>query len=324
MPHHVYAVKHKNIQIKQASRSGGVFTALSDTILLNGGVIYGCKMRDPIHAIHSRAENAQERDAFHGSKYIQSDMQNSFFQIQFDLIQKKQVLVSGTPCQINALYKFLKMTNTDTVRLFTVDIVCHGVPSPAIWRDYIQWNENKEHEPVLSVDFRDKSFGWNTHLETLIYASKKKTSDVYTRMFYGHNMLRPSCSTCPFTSTERVSDITIGDFWGINEVFPDFDDNQGVSLVLINTERGKKLFDASSQSLDCRETTIGQCIQPPLEKPFPMPNTRNQFWTMYKCKTFNVMMRAYGGNNFRSKSEKKWRSLKLAVKKIVRSIKVVW
>lgn len=323
MPHHVYAVKHNNIQIRQASRSGGVFTALSDTILRNGGVVYGCKMKDPIHAVHSRAENSQERDEFHGSKYIQSDLENSFSKIRFDLIQKKQVLVSGTPCQINALKKFLKVTNIDTERLFTIDIVCHGVPSPAIWRDYVQWNENKAHEPVLSVDFRDKSYGWNTHLETLRYASKKKTSDVYTRMFYGHNMLRPSCSTCPFASTERISDITIADFWGINEVFPDFDDNQGVSLVLINTERGEKLFYSSSESLDCRETTIEHCIQPPLEKPFPMPDTRNQFWTMYKCKTFHVMTRTYGGNNFRSKSEKKWRNLKLAVKEIVRSIQVV-
>lgn len=318
MPHHVYAAKHNNIQIRQASRSGGVFTALSDTILRNGGVVYGCKMKDPIHAVHSRAENAQERDAFHGSKYIQSDLENSFSQIQFDLIQKKQVLVSGTPCQINALYKFLKMTNTDTERLFTVDIVCHGVPSPVIWGDYVQWNENKAHEPVLSVDFRDKSFGWNTHLETLIYASKKKTSDVYTRMFYGHNMLRPSCSTCPFTSTERISDITIADFWGINEVFPDFDDNQGVSLVLINTQKGTELFCAANKWMDFRETTIDCCMQPPLEKPFPIPDTRNEFWENYKRKNFEEIMRKYGGNNAKQKLLKKWFLAKQMVKKILR------
>lgn len=318
MLYHVYAVKHKDIGIREASRSGGIFTAVSDYILSKGGVVYGCEMKDATHAVHSRAERKIERDQFRGSKYVQSDCENIYSLIKTDLMDDRFVLVSGTPCQINAVKSYLNFKRVSTERLLLVDIVCHGVPSPAIWQDYVSWCEKNAKDDIMSVDFRDKSFGWNTHFETLKFSKFQKSNDIYTTMFYGHNILRPSCSCCPFTDTERISDITIADFWGVDKVFPDFDDNKGVSLVLVNSRKGNEIINEIKGVLHYCETQIENCMQPPLEKPFNMPEDRSEFWKDYKSKEMEYLTRKYGGNNVKRKIGKKWRRIKRYIKMALR------
>ena len=162
----VYAVKHKDEEIRAASRSGGIFTALSDLTLVNGGIVYGCVLTEDFTAVHIRAENVAERNRMRGSKYIQSRLGDTFKNVQKDLDTGKSVLFSGTSCQVAGLKQFLKKEYSN---LFCVDIVCHGVSSPLVWEKYLRWQEQKNHgKKVIKVDFRNKNqFGWRDHVETL-------------------------------------------------------------------------------------------------------------------------------------------------------------
>ena len=147
----VYAVKHKDEAIRAASRSGGIFTALSDWALLNGGVVYGCVLTDDFNAVHIRADNAEERNRMRGSKYIQSKLGDTFKNVKMDLDRGKDVLFSGTSCQVAGLKRYL---GREYVNLFCVDIVCHGVPSKKVWNAYLLWQEEKNHyAKVISADF---------------------------------------------------------------------------------------------------------------------------------------------------------------------------
>lgn len=210
----VYAVKHKNEATRAASRSGGIFTALSDQVLSIGGVIYGCVLTDDFNAVHIRADNEEDRNRMRGSKYIQSKLGNTFKSVRADLDAQKSVLFSGTSCQVAGLKKYL---GKEYDNLFCVDIVCHGVPSKKVWDAYLRWQEQKNHSKISSVDFRNKKdFGWHDHVETLYFENGKSTSSrVFKEFFYGHTVLRPSCYECPYKSVMHPGDITIADWKGI-------------------------------------------------------------------------------------------------------------
>lgn len=263
----VYAVKHKDEVTRAASRSGGIFTALSDWVLSNGGVVYGCVLTDDFNAVHIRAENAKERNRMRGSKYIQSKLGDTFKNVKVDLDIGKRVFFSGTSCQVAGLKKYLRKEYDN---LFCVDIVCHGVPSKKVWEAYISWQEQKHHAKVINVDFRNKKdFGWRDHVETLRFDNDKSVnSKVFTNLFYGHCILRPSCYECPYKSIMHPSDITIADYWGIEKAAPEFDDNKGVSLVLINNKIGIEVFNLIKKDVTWKETKIEDSIQTPLQKLF--------------------------------------------------------
>ena len=238
----VFAVKHKDESTRADSRSGGIFTALSDQVLSNGGVVYGCILTDDFNAVHIRADNAEERNRMRGSKYIQSKLGDTFKNVKADLDARRSVLFSGTSCQVAGLKKYLGKEYDD---LFCVDIVCHGVPSKKVWNAYLRWQEQKNHSKVAGVNFRNKrDFGWRDHVETLYFENGKSTSSrVFKDFFYGHTVLRPSCYECPYKSVMHPGDITIADYWGIEKAAPEFDDNKGVSLVLINNKTGDNAFE---------------------------------------------------------------------------------
>lgn len=254
----VFAVKHKDLQIRLASRSGGVFTAVSDIILTQGGIVYGCVMKDVSHAVHIRATDSKQRDQMRGSKYIQSDLGNTFSMVRTDLETGKKVLFSGTGCQVSALKKFLGKPYENLV---CMDLVCHGVPSQKVWNKYLLWLEKKHNKEAVAVDFRNKTdFGWLEHVETIILKDQdredKVNSRIFKTLFYEHNILRPSCHSCPNKSVERPGDLTIADFWGIDKAVPGFNDNQGVSLVLVNTKIGSGVFSEAAKELDIKEVTL--------------------------------------------------------------------
>lgn len=311
----VYAVKHRKSDIRKLSRSGGIFTALSDAILHENGVVYGCVLTDEFLAKHIRADSKEMRNQMRGSKYIESDLCNTFKLVKEDINSGKKVLFSGTSCQIAGLKSFI---GTETKQLICVDIICHGVPSPKIWKDYIRWQENRVKGECVGVDFRNKEFGWNTHIETLRLRKKNSEikvidSKIFTNLFYGHAILRPSCYNCPYKSIEHPGDITIADYWGIDNAAPGFNDNKGVSLVLVNNEKGIKLFDNVKDTLCYQLCEIEKSMQPPLISPFPKPANREKFWNAYRNRNFGFLVRKYGGYGVGNIPIKVWRKLKKKV-----------
>lgn len=305
----VYAVQHKDKGIRASSRSGGIFTALSDFVLENHGVVYGCVLTQDFRAVHVRADNQANRNRMRGSKYIQSSMGDTFKSVKRDLGSGRRILFSGTSCQVAGLRSYL---GKDYENLFCVDIVCHGVPSPKVWKKYLAWQEKKADAKVKSVDFRNKAdFGWRDHIETLWFENGQKVnSKVFTTLFYGHTILRPSCYECPFKSVMHPGDITIADYWGIEKAASEFDDNKGVSLALVNNDKGARVFETVKEQIKWKQTRLEDSMQPPLKAPFPEPKNRKTFWTDFEKKDFDYIAKKYGGTGVGAKIKSLLRKIK--------------
>ena len=288
-----YAVKHKDANVVDESRSGGIFTAVSDYVLSQGGVVYGCVLEDDLLAYHRRTVCKEERDRMRGSKYIQSKLGDTFNTVKKDLDNGLQVLFTGTSCQISGLKNFLK---NDYESLICIDLVCHGVPSPKIWKAFINWIEKSKRVHIVSANFRNKKkFGWEDHVETLKTVDNREIdSRVFKWMVYNHEILRPACYECKFKSISHPGDITIADYWGIEKVAPEFNDNKGTSLVLVNTDKGKRIFEAIKEDILFKETNIEDSMQPAFIAPFQCPIDRNEFWIEFENKPFVFLAKKYG------------------------------
>lgn len=289
-----YAVKHKNREIRSSSRSGGVFTALSDAVLEENGVIFGCVLTEEFLAIHVGTENDAGRNQMRGSKYIESDLRDSFKSVKEALKAEKFVLFSGTSCQIAGLKAFLGSKVDE--HLLCVDILCHGVPSPLVWKAYLNWLESTNNGRIEAVDFRNKrDYGWKSHFESIYFENAPRLdSQVFKTLFFGHHILRPGCYECPYKDVHHPGDITIADFWGIEKAVPGFSDNQGVSLVLINNDKGKKWFEAVENSLEIQKTELTNSLQPALLEPSSRPKDRKQFWRDFETGDFGMIAERYG------------------------------
>lgn len=290
----VFAVQHKDENVRAASRSGGVFTALSNYVLEQEGVVYGCVLTENFEAVHVRATSKYGRDRMRGSKYIQSRMNDTYKNVKHDLEVGRKVLFSGTSCQVAGLKGFL---GREYENLFCIDIVCHGVPSPKVWNAYLRWKEKKIQSKVKTVDFRNKKdFGWKDHIETLYFENGQTVnSKVFTTLFYGHSILRPCCYECPYKSVMHPGDIAIADYWGIEKAAPEFNDNKGVSLVLIDNEKGNDIFDTIKDQVKWKETRLEDSMQTPLIAPFPEPENRKNFWSDFENRNFDYIAKKYGG-----------------------------
>lgn len=305
----VYAVQHKSKTVRAASRSGGIFTAVSDWILTNNGVVYGCVLDESFRAVHIRAECAEDRDHMRGSKYIQSKLGDTYKNVRKDLINGRIILFTGTSCQVAGLKQYL---GKEYENLLCVDIICHGVPSPKVWSEYLHWQEGKNKAKVLKVDFRNKTdFGWRAHKETLTFENGKRvSSNVFTTLFYGHSILRPSCYECPYKSVMHPGDITIADYWGIEKAAPEFDDNKGVSLVLVNNEVGERVFEKVKKTVRWKETKLEDSMQPPLRAPFPEPENRALFWADFSNRSFDYIAKKYAGAGLINKVKRGLKKIK--------------
>ena len=303
-----YAVKHKDSTIRELSRSGGIFTALSDKVLNDGGIVYGCVLTENFEALHIRASSAKDRNRMRGSKYIQSTMGDVFRQVKGDLNNGSKVLFSGTSCQVAGLRSYLQK---EYENLICVDIVCHGVPSPLVWKKYLEWQEQKNNGKITAVEYRNKTdYGWRDHVESLWFENKRVDSRIFTTLFYGHMIVRPCCYKCPYKDVVHPGDITIADYWGIEKVAPKFDDDKGVSLVIINSDKGNDMFKVTSGDLEYCATELSSSIQTPLIGPYDAPDKREQFWSDFDKKSFNYIVKQYGGAGIKSKTSKIMRALK--------------
>lgn len=316
----VYAIKHKNYDVRMASRSGGIFTALSDKVLENGGIVYGCILTEDFMARHIRAERKEERNQMRGSKYIQSELGDIFRNVKADLEADKEVLFSGTSCQISGLKSFLRKEYN---KLLCIDIVCHGVPSAKVWKAYLEWQEMKNKGKCIEANFRNKvDYGWSAHIETLIFdvengQYKTVNSEIFKTLFYGHTILRPCCYKCPYKSVKHPGDITIADYWGIDKAAPGFSDNKGVSLVLINNDKGKGTFEIAKEMVSFQECRIEDSMQPPLIEPFSRPKQRESFWNDFLTMPFEIIAKRYGGYGIVNDMKKLLEKVKGKIKKMI-------
>ena len=288
-----YAARHKDMDEVMKSRSGAAFVAISDYILEQGGVVYGAGYKDHFRVAHKRATTKEERDEFRGSKYVQSDLTGVFSQVKQDLKNGLIVLFSGTACQTAGLKSYIG--NKLSANLYLIDIVCHGVPSPFIWRDYIAHLEKKYGSEISSVNFRDKQmYGWRAHHETFKYKSGGGKMR-YTYLFYKNIILRKSCAKCHYTNLKRPSDITLADFWGWEKTDKHFnEDNKGCSLVFCNTEKGRRLFECVRDRMNVIPAKIENCKQPNLEKPTEEHPLRDEFEKDYAQYGFYYTLKKYG------------------------------
>jgi coenzyme F420-reducing hydrogenase beta subunit len=296
----VYAAKHKDDNVRMNSSSGGMFTAISDYILDIDGVIYGAAFDENFVVRHQRAKTPEERNKFRGSKYIQSNLIGVFEDIKNEVKKGRTVLFTGTPCQNAGLRAFL---NKSYDNLYLCDIVCHGTPSPLLWKEYIGFLEKRSKSRVVNYFFRYKEVGWRGYNVYALFdngKSKLNTPDVmtYAKIFGSDLALRPACHNCKFCNFSRPSDITIGDFWGIEKCMPDFDDNIGVSLVLINSSKGQILFQRISKSVYCQESNTYDCMQHNLHSPSLKAPQRELFWQDYKDRGFEYVLKRYATDGF--------------------------
>ncbi len=290
----VYGVKHKNDKERVTSRSGAAFVALSDYILKCKGVVYGAELGKDFSVFHNRAETKEQRDKFKGSKYIQSDMKDVIQNIKEDLKNNRKVLFTGTPCQVAGVEIVIPEKYKEN--LYTCDLICHGVPSKKIFFEFLKYIEKSTGEKIKEFNFRDKKFGWEPHYETFKFEDGQELTTQYFRnLFYGHNILRPACHKCNYANTHRPADITIADFWGVDKVAPEFMDEKGVSLVIINNEKGKEIFENVKSDFDIINVTKEDCIKYTytLNNPTPRPDTREKFWEDYKKKDFSEIIEKY-------------------------------
>lgn len=265
LPLEVYAAKNKDEKIRMSSSSGGIFTQLAEKVIDNGGVVFGARFNEKWEVVHDCVENKCAIAAFRGSKYVQSRVGDNFAKVKQLLLSGRKVLFTGTPCQVAGLKKYL---GKEYDNLFTVDVVCHGVPSPKVWRIYLReiarkggknsvsWHSIHGRDALVKgISFRDKRSGWKKFSFALtlseatadgeqntVLLSSVFTENPYMNAFLSNLSLRPSCFSCIAKAGKSCSDIMLGDFWGIEDVLPGFDDDKGCSLVLVYSSKGKELL----------------------------------------------------------------------------------
>lgn len=291
------AMKHKEDCIRADSRSGGFFAELAKKVLEKQGIVYGAAFMDDLSVAHIRIDQITDIKRLQGSKYVQSRLEDNFHKVVDDLEHGKLVLFSGTPCQTDGLSKLLKKMNIGNEKLILLDIVCHGVPSPKLYRDYIDYCERTIGASAIAFNFRDKEKGWRAHVESITVLKNgfpsKIFSDHYTDLFYQHNSLRPICYQCPYTCFERSSDLTVADYWGVEKYMPDFDDDKGVSLVIAHTLKGRRWIEEIKSSFVTKELVQSQCEQPALKSPAEYGKHYSSFWDDYQKRGMQYVITKY-------------------------------
>lgn len=244
-----YAAYTNHWELRKDSSSGGIFSELAIEILKKGGVVFGAAYDPQFQIKHVCVETIEGLSRLRGAKYAQSALDGVFAQVKEALQKQREVLFSGTPCQIAGLKAFLQK---EYESLTCVDFVCHGVPSPAVWSQYVQYRSALDGDGKLptAVNMRDKESGWSRYQYSNVFRyegkrwSSRNQDNLFMRLFVGDYINRLSCEHCKAKGYHRVSDITLGDFWGIWEVRPEMDDDKGTSLVILHSDKGRALFDA--------------------------------------------------------------------------------
>lgn len=292
-----FACINKNEIERMSSSSGGIFTILARQILNQGGVVFGVGFDENFEVAHMAIEKEEEIEKLQGSKYVQSRIGDSYQQAKKYLNEGRKVLFTGTPCQIGGLLAYL---GKDYDNLYTQDIICHGVPSPGVWKKYLQYRECEANSKVAHIKFREKDKKWKPYFMHIKFENGEEYrqtmyKDPMFRMFFMHWCLRPACHACVFKDKLRLSDITLADFWGVKNVAPDMHDNKGTSLVLAHSEKGRALIEQIKDFMVCKEVDFEQAIKknPSIQRSSRPSFRRKGFIKAYQKIPFEKVVKRY-------------------------------
>ena len=288
-----YACYNIDDEILLDSSSGGVFHLLAESVINNGGIVYGAKFESAYKVVHARITTVEEMAELRKSKYLQSEIRDVYTQVKQDLQDGKTVLFSGTECQIAGLKKYLVVEYDN---LYTQGIICHGVPSQYVWEKYLR--ENKIGSNAI-VNFRHKSNGWENYSvfvqDENIQINTDHSKDCYIKSFLSDCNIRPSCYDCKFKTITRYADITLADFWGVSQKHNDMNTGKGTSAVMIHSEKGKNLFDNIANNLVIKPVLYDDILKnntAGLLSAKPHKN-RNKFFNQIKAKPLKSLVKKY-------------------------------
>jgi len=329
-PEKVYACYNKDKDVRLSSSSGAVFSSLAEYVYNKQGVVYGVAMSEDCYSAEFIATtDAVGLTKLRGSKYLQAKVGNAFKSVKEDLQSGKMVLFTGTGCQINGLKNYLEK---DYDNLICVDVICHGVPSPELWRIYVKYQEEKNAGKLKGINFRCKDSNWIDYRMKEILngipqgAEKKrymsKNRDPYMQMFLKDYCLRPSCYECVAKNVKK-SDLTIADFWRITDTAPEMADGKGTSLVLIRTDKGQKIFKSISSKMKLKEVSYEAGVKGNSAeyKSCTRPLQRNTFFDDMHLMNFDELQRKYVVPIKYSLPTKIKRKVKSIIKSILRVIR---
>lgn len=259
-----YAAMTHDDTLRMESSSGGVFSEVAKRILSQEGAVYGASYDEEFQVKHICVENLEDLWKLRGAKYAESKLGDTYNEILIRLKQGQTVLFSGTPCQVAGLKSFLR---TDYENLFCVDFICHGVPSPMAWGEYVKYRAQKDTngEMPVTINLRSKSTGWSRYQYSNLFQyengkeySSRSSENLFMNLFVGDYISRLSCENCKFKGYSRVSDITLGDFWGIWDIDQEMDDDKGTSVILVQSEKGVQLWNSIKERMKWKAVTLEQ------------------------------------------------------------------
>lgn len=293
----VYAATAKDNNILMNSSSGGMFTIIAEPILEMNGYVYGSIFDEHLNVVHKCINSKQELIQLRGSKYVQSNLKNIFKDVKEKLKNNNYVLFSGTPCQIAGLKSFL---GREYDKLYTIDLICHGVPSQKIFDKYIKFiGKGKK---ITEFKFRDKEKK-DTNIQILsYYRGNKKIKirnpqlDPYYNAFFSKYIFRESCYRCKFANTNRIGDFTLGDFWGVQNYHKEFKNNRGVSAIILNTKKAKDFFECNIKNkINFIKTDIDYIKEKNhnLNSPNDRPNVRNEIYKDLNEEGFKYIVKKF-------------------------------
>ena len=305
-PINAYAAISKNRKQASESASGGIFSAIAERIIKENGIVFGATFTKDYGVEHRYIDELDELLYLQGSKYVHSRIGDSYKKVKIFLEEGKPVLFSGTPCQVAGLYAYL---GKEYENLFTIDIICHGVPSEKMFRSYIQYLEEKYNGILTFFTFRDKKLGWGINGRMTVKTQNKKEKNItlwqsgssYLFYFIKGWIYRENCYHCKYACKNRPGDITIGDFWGIERQHPDYigkngwDESNGISSVIVNTDKGKTLLNKCENVLELKNSTFDDIAigNAQLNKPCTEPGGRKNLLLLYKLKGWAGLEKYY-------------------------------
>ena len=324
----VYACQATSKELLLEATAGGLFPLAAKWVLEQGGVVFGAAYNKRMQVIHCAAYDMDELKRFNGSKYVQSHIELVLNEVKANIEAGKVVLFSGTPCQIDAVKRYCR--DISAQNLYTIDVVCYGVPSPKLFRDYLDTIEEKHKKKVTDFRFRDKhKNGWS-HTTVITMQDKNGKVDSleeedyrkvpYYNMFGHRDCYRRSCYQCRYNTLQRVSDITTGNFWGIEKISRAFDISLGVSMAILNTEQGRELFRSIQHEMICERRSIAEAIaaNDALIKGSKMNRRRDAVYRYYTEHGFERMYHKFYLYDWRRYIRQKMSKTKQKIKKMLR------
>lgn len=325
----VYAFKNENKEVMNSS-SGGAFIAICKTFenVFGIGMVsyYGATYDDNMNVVHKRVDTAEQCHIFQGSKYVKSNHARVLKEIELDVENKKKILFSGTPCQVFAVKNYLKAKNVTYDDIYYIDIICHGTPQVKIWEDYKRWLEAKHNSKLIKYSFRYKPEGWKAYPAYAKFENGKKLintaeTSIYSKLHMIGYITNKGCFSCPYATENREGDITLGDYWGIEKVLPSFSYKNGVSLIILNSNKMNKIVNNlvkynCESNLEETKSDLYIKYQHNLTKQTEKPNNYDNFWNDYETNGFEYVLKKYLGYGLKYK-------IIFKIKKLVRKTPLI-